>query len=191
VQFTIGKETEARLRRVQALLRREIPSGDPAVIFDRALALLLAEVERKKLGKLSRPARSGGVSAATPARRGPGSAATASPRLSGAPASSGSPSPSEPVRPSATTTAACVFISRHVPRPVRRVVWPREGEQCGFRSEAGVRCEERAFLELHHREPYALGGPASAANIALRCRRHNRYEADLVFGARSYPPRDG
>ena len=30
VQFTIGEETHARLRRVQALLRREIPDGDPA-----------------------------------------------------------------------------------------------------------------------------------------------------------------
>ena len=32
VQFTIGPETHERLRRLQALLRREIPDGDPAVI---------------------------------------------------------------------------------------------------------------------------------------------------------------
>jgi hypothetical protein len=41
VQFTIGKEGHDKLRRVQALLRREIPDGDPGVIFDRAIALLL------------------------------------------------------------------------------------------------------------------------------------------------------
>ena len=34
VQFTIGPETHERLRRVQALLRREIPDGDPGAIFD-------------------------------------------------------------------------------------------------------------------------------------------------------------
>src|SRR5207237_789213 len=34
VQLTIGQETHDRLRRVQTLLRREIPSGDPAAIFD-------------------------------------------------------------------------------------------------------------------------------------------------------------
>jgi len=41
VQFTIGQETHDKLRRVQALLRREIPSGDPGEIFDRALTLLM------------------------------------------------------------------------------------------------------------------------------------------------------
>jgi hypothetical protein len=55
VQFTIAEETHARLRHVQALLRREIPDGDPAAIFDRALRLLEADVEKKKLGSTSRP----------------------------------------------------------------------------------------------------------------------------------------
>jgi hypothetical protein len=27
-----------------------------------------------------------------------------------------------------------------------------------------------------------LSGPATVANISLRCRRHNAYEAELVFG---------
>jgi len=55
VQFTIGQETHDKLRRVQALLRREIPSGDPGEIFDRALTLLLEKVEKKKLGAATRP----------------------------------------------------------------------------------------------------------------------------------------
>jgi hypothetical protein len=55
VQFTIGQETHEKLRRVQALLRREIPDGDPAAIFDRALTLLLETVEKKKLGAPKRP----------------------------------------------------------------------------------------------------------------------------------------
>ena len=41
---------------------------------------------------------------------------------------------------------------------------------------------ERSFLELHHIQPYAMDGPATASNISLRCRRHNQYEAELVFG---------
>jgi hypothetical protein len=55
VQFTIGQETHEKLRRVQALLRREIPDGDPAAIFDRALALLLEKVEKTKLGAAAKP----------------------------------------------------------------------------------------------------------------------------------------
>jgi hypothetical protein len=55
VQFTIGEETEKKLRRLQELLRREIPDGDPAVIFDRAVTLLLETVEARKLGMTAKP----------------------------------------------------------------------------------------------------------------------------------------
>jgi hypothetical protein len=62
VQFTIGAESHERLRRLQALLRREIPDGDPGVIVERALALLLEKVEKTKLGAAARPsARPGGA----------------------------------------------------------------------------------------------------------------------------------
>jgi hypothetical protein len=47
-----------------------------------------------------------------------------------------------------------------------------------------VRCKEQAFLEFHHGEAHARGGPATLDNIALHCRRHNQYEAELVFGRR-------
>jgi hypothetical protein len=33
VQFTIGEEAHEKLRRLQALLRREIPDGDPGKMF--------------------------------------------------------------------------------------------------------------------------------------------------------------
>jgi hypothetical protein len=55
VQFTIGPETHEKLRRVQALLRREIPDGDPGAIFDRAVTLLLEKVEKTKLGAAAKP----------------------------------------------------------------------------------------------------------------------------------------
>ena len=58
VQITISREGHDRLRRAQDLLRHVIPSGDPAAIVERALSLLVADVERKKLAsvKSSRPA---------------------------------------------------------------------------------------------------------------------------------------
>jgi hypothetical protein len=55
VQFTVGQGTHNKLRKLQALLRREIPSGDPGAIFDRAVTLLLEHVENKKLGVTARP----------------------------------------------------------------------------------------------------------------------------------------
>jgi HNH endonuclease len=51
-------------------------------------------------------------------------------------------------------------------------------------SASGRRCAERNFLELHHIHPYALDGPATVENISLRCRRHNQYEAAVIFGPR-------
>jgi len=55
VQFTVGRETHEKLRRVQDLLRREIPDGDPGAIFDRALTLLLEDIARKKIAATSKP----------------------------------------------------------------------------------------------------------------------------------------
>ncbi len=138
VQFTVGEATHEKLRRVQDLLRREIPDGDPGAIFDRALTLLLEGVARKKVALTSRP---------------------------------------RPGRAAATR-------SRHIPARVRRAVWLRDGGRCAFVASAGRRCGERAFLEFHHREPYAIGGEATVANISLRCRQHNHYEGELAFGTR-------
>jgi hypothetical protein len=55
VQFTIGRETHDTLRRAQDLLRHQVPTGDPAAIFEKALTLLVAQLERAKLGKTERP----------------------------------------------------------------------------------------------------------------------------------------
>ena len=55
IQFTIPKLTHDKLRRVQDLMRHTNPSGNPAVIFDRGLTLLLEYLERVRLGKAGRP----------------------------------------------------------------------------------------------------------------------------------------
>jgi hypothetical protein len=72
--------------------------------------------------------------------------------------------------------------SRNVAAEVKRVVWVRDGGRCAFVGAGGHRCRERAFLEYHHVVPYAVGGEATVANIQLRCRAHNGYEADVFFG---------
>ena len=141
VQFTIGKESHEKLQRLQALLRREIPNGDPGAIFDRAIALLLDRVETQKLGLTTKP---------------------------------------RPIRPGTDRTT-----SRHTPNASKRAAWRHDGGQCAFVAANGQRCTEVAYLEFHHIEAYALGGPSSPENISLRCRRHNQYEAERVFGPRT------
>jgi HNH endonuclease len=135
VQFTVCRETFEKLRHAQELLRHVVTDGDIAILFDRALTLLIADAERAKV------------------------AATAHPRQKTL-ATSG---------------------TRAIPAAVRREVWRRDGGQCAFRG-GHSRCTERAFLEFHHVVPYADGGANTATNIELRCRAHNRYEADRWFG---------
>ena len=55
LQVTISGEAHDTLRRVQDLLRHTIPDGDPAAIVERALGVLLAELERKRFAKTERP----------------------------------------------------------------------------------------------------------------------------------------
>ena len=55
LQFTVSKETHDKLRRMQDLLCREIPDGDPAKIFERALDLLVRDVQKKKLAVTTKP----------------------------------------------------------------------------------------------------------------------------------------
>jgi hypothetical protein len=72
--------------------------------------------------------------------------------------------------------------SRDLAAKLRRAVWRRDGGRCAFRSKSGRRCNERAFLEFHHLDPHGVGGEATVANIELRCRAHNLYEAELFYG---------
>jgi 5-methylcytosine-specific restriction endonuclease McrA len=146
VQFTMGQETHDQLRRVQALLRREIPDGDPGAIFARAVVLLLEKVEKTKLAATSRP------------------------------------SAARPIRRAADNDIRAAAPSRHIPADVKRAVWQRDEAQCAFIAPTGRRCTESAFLEFHHVQPYAKQGPATVANISLRCWRHNHYEGERIFG---------
>ena len=59
VEFTVPRGTLDKLRRAQDLLRHSVPDGDPAVVLDRALDLLLASVEKKKLGNSRSPKATG------------------------------------------------------------------------------------------------------------------------------------
>jgi 5-methylcytosine-specific restriction endonuclease McrA len=55
LQVTISRETHDKLRRAQDLLRHQIPNGDPAVILNRALTLLVSDLERTKYAATERP----------------------------------------------------------------------------------------------------------------------------------------
>ena len=140
VQFTAGAELHDKIARAQALLRRQVPDGDLAAIVDRAMSLLLRELERARF------------------------AATTAPRKT-------------------TSSTDAAPSSRHIPAPVQRAVWQRDGGQCTFHNRQGQRCPARERLEFHHVVPFAQGGDHSVSNIRLARARHNAYQAELDYGA--------
>jgi len=85
---------------------------------------------------------------------------------------------SRPRRPRRPSTNA-----RTIPAQVKRAVWEGDQGRCTFVSENGHRCESRKFLQFDHIDPVARGGRATVANMRLRCRGHNEYEAERIFGA--------
>jgi hypothetical protein len=70
--------------------------------------------------------------------------------------------------------------TQSVPADVRRQAFEKSGGQCEFRSEDGRRCSARAFLEVDHVIPRALGG--GHGQIRLFCRAHNLRAAELAMG---------
>jgi hypothetical protein len=146
-------------------MRHRNPAGDLAVVVERALDALLAQLEKERLGKTARPR------------------STAQPRASAPPSAtlqpSGTPQPYATAQLQSTPRAT---RAGHVPRAVRRAVFERDGEQCTFTDATGARCPSRTLLELDHDDSRALGGSDDASNLRVRCRAHNALHAEEVFG---------
>jgi hypothetical protein len=61
VQVTIGGDTLEKLRLAKDLLRHAVPTGDEAVILDRALTALLAALAQKKFAAAEKPRPAAGT----------------------------------------------------------------------------------------------------------------------------------
>jgi hypothetical protein len=69
VQFTAGEALHARITRAQALLRHQIPDGDLAAVFDRAMTLLLRDLERARYAATPAPRKTAAEADPTPSSR--------------------------------------------------------------------------------------------------------------------------
>ena len=55
LQVTLARETHEKLRRAQALARHTLPDGDVGSILDRALTLLIDDLERRRFARVASP----------------------------------------------------------------------------------------------------------------------------------------
>ncbi len=136
VEFTAGGELREKIELCTDLLSHVNPRRDLAVVIERAVDLLLSELQRTRLKRTKR-----------------------------------SRADSPDAKPRARVTSA-----------TRRNVFDRNGLQCTYVSPDGRRCEARAFLELDHIDPRALGGGNDESNLRVRCRSHNQLTAEQTFG---------
>jgi len=89
---------------------------------------------------------------------------------------------SDGVASSSESAAGEETQSRYIPLEIKNAVWERDQGHCAFVARNGRHCSERKWIEFHHVVPFAWGGQSTVDNIELRCRTHNAYEGELIFG---------
>lgn len=73
-------------------------------------------------------------------------------------------------------------VSRYIPKKVRDEVHARDKGRCTYVSPGGRRCGSTWDLQVDHIVPFARGGDNSPSNLRLLCGKHNRLEAERVYG---------
>jgi 5-methylcytosine-specific restriction endonuclease McrA len=203
--LTLSAEQKRKLDLARDLLSHANPKGDLALVLERALDELIVRLEKRRLGQVSR-----GELADRNPREGVGDPERGCDAEEGGNAKDGGDAEHrcdvghgcdaehgcdlEDAGIQWTNEADAVehrqpgerpvveARRRHIPRATRRELLARDGFRCAFVSEAGVRCDARAFLQFHHRHPWACGGSDRADNLELLCWSHNRLLAEKDFG---------
>ena len=81
-----------------------------------------------------------------------------------------------------TRVVAAPGAARRIPAATRDAVFARDKGRCTYVGSNGERCAATHHLQIDHVMPYARGGTNSLGNLRLLCERHNKKEAERVFG---------
>ncbi len=171
LELYIGAALRHKLQIAADLMSHANPSRDLAVVVERAVDELIEKLKKRRFGQTSR-SRS----------------ARQTPRLRSARAAGSDAEPTTPdvaMRPAAPQLPSTARKRAHIPNELRRELVARDGASCTFVCDDGERCGTRAFLQVHHDEAWAKGGPDTLGNLRLVCASHNRLLAEQEFGAES------
>jgi len=161
LQLNMPERVKAKLELARDLMSHANPSGDLAVVVERALDLLVAQLQKTRFGQTARPRK----------RQQPRTEHEDLDRSK----SVGVSTPSPPSRPAPGARS-------HIPNETKRQLLARDGLRCSHVDNDGTRCSARAFLEIHHRHPWARGGPDTLENLRVLCHAHNQLRAEQDFG---------
>jgi len=212
IEFTASSALKEKLEHLRALLSHWNPSGDIAVVIERALEIAIERVEKQRFAKMAAPRRARADSAKRATRDTPQKSPADS--IERATRDTPQKSPADSIEratrdtpqksPAGSIERATTEASRHaesseqvmslrrtksrrearahIPNAVRREVAERDELRCTYCAPDGVRCTARAFLQLHHERAWARGGEDAADNLRLLCASHNRLLAEEEFG---------
>lgn len=173
LQFSTTEEHAELVERAKALLSRTRPRVSLGELHLEAMRLLVASLEKRRFGSPEQPRRDH--------RNGEKKRTRPTPRQRGR--------SDDPEAEHAGTPRPSVRRSRYIPAAIRREVFERDGARCTYCDARGERCCETHYLELHHLQPFAKGGPHLAANLTLRCAAHNALAAETDFGSHAIAAR--
>jgi hypothetical protein len=166
VEFTASERYVKLLEEARDLLQHQVPDRDVARVHELAMATFVEQLRKRRQAATGRPRRVVGPGGSAPERVTAARAGSAPERVTAA------------LGGSAPERAR----GRYVPAEIRRAVWQRDGGRCTFADSSGRRCGERAGLEVHHEQAFALGGATTVENLRLLCRVHNGLLAERDFG---------
>jgi 5-methylcytosine-specific restriction endonuclease McrA len=72
--------------------------------------------------------------------------------------------------------------SRHIPVDIQDKVFARDKGRCMYIGADGLRCNSTWNLQIDHIKPYARGGDHTIRNLRLLCAKHNKLEAERIYG---------
>jgi 5-methylcytosine-specific restriction endonuclease McrA len=168
LQLNTTPQLKAKLELARDLMSHSNPSGDLAVVVERALDLLLSKLNNQRFGQLASASRANGEAGA---------------RKRETPAASQANGETD-ARRLETPARASQQKRRHIQNAIRRQLVARDGLCCTFISETGQRCTTRAFLQIHHDHAWSKGGSDTLDNLRLLCGSHNGLLAAQEFGER-------
>jgi 5-methylcytosine-specific restriction endonuclease McrA len=162
VQFLAGERFMKKLEKAKALLSNRSGSLSYEFVLEAALDEFLKNHDPEERDKRRETRREKAEAGTKPANR-------AAAKTSGDRSKSG--------------VAAQGEASRRIPAAVRDAVFARDKGRCTYVASNGNRCASTHHLQIDHVIPYARGGTNTLDNLRLLCERHNKKEAERVYGA--------
>jgi hypothetical protein len=170
IQVNASAQLKQKLEHAANLLSHSNPSGDLAVVIERALDFLIERVEKRRFAQTKSGSLKRSLAAQTSAKAPSDESRSAQTKSEGREKS---------VKSGDFHT---LVARRHVPNATKREITARDGIQCTFVGSDGRRCATSRFIQIHHDEPWARGGRETVDNLRMLCAAHNRFLAEQDFG---------